>query len=149
MRHKDSTKDVNILFACTQNAVRSVIAEGLLRDRHHRDIGHIASCGVFAGSADGFAMAVMAEIDIDITAHEPVGFDLFSPDDFHIIISFSHDADHFVTGWAGTEITTLFWDVQPPKLSESSRDETLASYRALRDEIATRLDKFIVDYMDG
>ena len=58
MNHKDETKAVNILFACTQNAVRSVIAKGLLQQKHTSNIGQIASCGVIAGVPDGFAMAI-------------------------------------------------------------------------------------------
>jgi len=146
MSYKDEMKPVNILFACTQNAVRSVIAEGLLQNRQNPHIAQIASCGVVAGIADGFAMAVMAEAEIDITAHEPVGFELFSAENFQFIISFSHDADQFVQQWAGTDTTRLFWDVHPPIVSESSREETLASYRALRDEIAGRLDRFLQEY---
>ena len=96
MNHKDETKAVNILFACTQNAVRSVIAKGLLQQKHASNIGQIASCGVIAGVPDGFAMAVMLEIDIDITDHEPVAFDSFSAADFQFVISFSHDAEQVV-----------------------------------------------------
>jgi protein-tyrosine-phosphatase len=147
MRQKDETRAVNILFACTQNAVRSVIAEGLLLKKNAPKVSQIASCGVIAGVPDGFAMAVMSEIDIDITDHEPVGFDSFSAPDFQFVISFSHDADHVVKQWASPDTITLFWDVQAPILSESSREDTLASYRALRDDIAGRLDSFIADHL--
>ncbi|MGB2142304.1 MAG: low molecular weight phosphatase family protein [Candidatus Puniceispirillaceae bacterium] len=147
MNHKDETKAVNILFTCTQNAVRSVIAKGLLQQKHTSNIGQIASCGVIAGVPDGFAMAVMSEIDIDITDHEPVAFDSFSAADFQFVISFSHDAEHVVTQWASPDTTTLFWEVQAPVLSESSREDTLASYRALRDDIAGRLDSFISEHL--
>ena len=63
-----------MLFACTFNAVRSPMAEGLLRDRHGRRV-YVELVGIRQGSLDPFAVQVMDEIGIDISGHEPRTFD--------------------------------------------------------------------------
>ncbi len=138
-----SERNLKILFACTQNAVRSVIAEALLNQKNIPDIDKVRSCGVIVGVADGFTIAVMAELGIDVSSHEPTNFDALNPADFDIIISFSHDAEHFVQDWAIEGTNCMFWDVKPPLHSEHSRDETLLHYQHLRDDIAARIDGFI------
>ena len=54
-----------VLFACTMNSVRSPMAEGILKFLHGNNI-YIDSTGVRASEVDGFAVAVMDEIGIDM-----------------------------------------------------------------------------------
>jgi protein-tyrosine-phosphatase len=60
-----------VLFACSRNVVRSPMAEALLK-RHAGDRIYVQSAGVRPGEPDPFAIAVMAEIGIDISKHRPV-----------------------------------------------------------------------------
>ena len=46
-----TTADKQILFACTQNAVRSVIAKGLFETKSYSPAGRAVSCGVIEGAA--------------------------------------------------------------------------------------------------
>ena len=55
------TADKQILFACTQNAVRSVIAKGLFETKSYSSAGRAVSCGVIEGPLDGFVVAVLQE----------------------------------------------------------------------------------------
>ena len=89
-----------ILFVCTQNAVRSVIAEALFRQLKVAAHLNVMSCGVRVGAPDGFAMAVLDELGINVTEHEPRDFEGLSADDFTHIISFSSEARDFVTDWS-------------------------------------------------
>ena len=54
-----TTADKQILFACTQNAVRSVIAKGLFETKSYSPAGRAVSCGVIEGPLDGFVVAVL------------------------------------------------------------------------------------------
>jgi len=130
-----------LLFTCTQNAVRSVIAEALFRQLACASDYEIQSCGVTEGAADGYAIAVMLECGMDISAHESQSFSAFSPDDFDRIISFSAEAHDKASSWAGPDCKTELWEVRPPELNEQRREETLASYRQLREDIARRLEE--------
>ena len=58
----------SVLFACTRNIVRSPMAEALGRHFFGKEI-YFASAGVKRGQSDGFTIAVMDEIGIDLTKH--------------------------------------------------------------------------------
>ena len=58
----------SVLFACTLNTVRSPMAEALARHYFGREI-YFASAGLKRGEPDGFAMAAMEEIGVDITRY--------------------------------------------------------------------------------
>ncbi len=61
-----------ILFACSQNSLRSPMAEGIMKHLHGRRI-FIDSVGVRAGELDSFAVEVMDEIGISIENHRANG----------------------------------------------------------------------------
>ena len=129
-----------ILFVCTQNAVRSVIAEALFSRLSVANQLNFMSCGVRAGAPDGFAMAVLDEVGLNITDHVPKDFDGLSAGDFTHIISFSSEARDFIESWIDSQVRHDYWPVEPPQISERSRTITLESYRQLRDKIATQLE---------
>ena len=62
-----------ILFACNINAVRSAMAEAMVKHAFPGKI-FVDSCGVTPGIQDGFATAIMHEIGLDMSAHEPKSF---------------------------------------------------------------------------
>lgn len=129
-----------LLFTCTQNAVRSVIAEALFQQLVCASDYQISSCGVIEGATDGYAIAVMMEQGIDVSAHEARSFDSLSALEFDRIISFSAEAHDKAERWARAGCATELWEVRPPHLDERAREATLESYRALRDEIAAKLE---------
>ena len=137
-----TSAETTVLFACTQNSVRSVIAQALFEKRQFPMAGRAVSCGVIEGPLDGFVVSVLAEEGIDMSGYEAQVFDALSPDQFDLIISFSREADDKAGRWAKPGCKTLFWDVRPPEVSEHSRQETLDSYRQIRDEIDGRLAEF-------
>ena len=136
--------DKQILFACTQNAVRSVMAKGLFETKFDSSSGRPVSCGVIEGSLDGFVVAVLQEKGIDVSRHEAQVFEALDPAKFDLIVSFSREAEDKARRWANEGCKTLFWDVPPPHTNEGSRDTTLESYRRIRDQI----DQLLIDYFE-
>ena len=59
-----------ILFACNINAVRSAMAEAMVKVTCPGEI-FVDSCGVSPGNPDGFAVAVLQEIGIDMAKQSP------------------------------------------------------------------------------
>ena len=137
-----TTADKQILFACTQNAVRSVIAKGLFESKSYAPTVKAVSCGVIEGSLDGFVVAVLQEKGIDVSAHEAQVFEVLDPSNFKLIVSFSREAEDKARRWANEGCETLFWDVPPPHTNENSRDTTLEGYRQIRD----RIDRLLTNY---
>ena len=119
----------SILFVCNLNAVRSVLAEYMTNHWYQGEI--IAqSCGVIAGSPDGYAASVALEHDIDITAHESRYLSDLDVSAFDEIISFSEDAAQEVGRLDLSDtIRTDLWQVSDFAGIGNSRDERLAVYR--------------------
>lgn len=129
----------SVLFACTLNSIRSPMAAALLRQLHGSRV-FVASVGVRTAPIDPFAIAVMAELGIDIGAHQPRSFDDLDDTSFDIVISLSPDAQH-----AAVELTRSsaceveFWPVFDPTAVEGNREETLNAYRLVRDQLRKRI----------
>ena len=80
-----------VLFACTENALRSPMAESILKHFHGRQI-YVDSVGVRAGEVDGFAVEVLDEIGIDLSRHRSKSFDVLEDEFYDLIITLSPEA---------------------------------------------------------
>jgi protein-tyrosine-phosphatase len=129
----------SVLFACTQNALRSPMAEALMKYLHGAQI-YVQSVGVRPGEIDPFVLAVLDEIGIDLSRHRPKGFDDLEDDYFDLVISMSPEAQHRAVELTRTSSCALeFWPVLDPSLTEGTREAKLAAYRTLRDDLLQRL----------
>ncbi len=128
-----------VLFACSQNSVRSPMAEGLLK----HFLGHrvyVDSCGVRTSDVDGFAVAVMEEIGIDISKHRPKSFDDLEDTSFDLILSLSPEAQHSAVELTRTMACDVeFWNTFDPSMVEGSREARLDAYRKVRDQLEARI----------
>ncbi len=128
-----------VLFACSQNSVRSPMAEGLLK----HFLGHriyVDSCGVRTSEVDGFAVAVMEEIGIDISKHRSKSFDDLEDTSFDLILSLSPEAQHSAVELTRTMACEVeFWNTFDPSMVEGSREARLDAYRKVRDQLETRI----------
>ena len=122
------------------NSVRSPIAEGILKFLHGTRI-YVDSTGVRASEVDGFAVAVMDEIGIDIASHKPKVFEALEDSYFDLIISLSPEAQHRaieMTRVMAVEIE--FWNTFDPTVVETDdRELRLEAYRQVRDHLMDRL----------
>jgi arsenate reductase len=65
----------SVLFCCDHNAVRSPMAEGLMKKFYGHET-YVQSAGVLADmDVDGFAIAVCAELGIELARHKTRSFD--------------------------------------------------------------------------
>jgi protein-tyrosine-phosphatase len=133
----------SVLFACTHNAVRSPMAEAILKHLHGRTL-YVDSVGVRAGELDSFAIAAMEEIGIDIASHHPKIFDELEDTSFDLVISLSPEAQHSAVELTRTmDCEVEFWPVLDPTIVEGSRDVRLSAYRDVRDHLMRRIiDRF-------
>lgn len=133
-RSEPATKPV--LFACTLNCVRSVMAEAMFKDWAGRNA---QSCGVMPGPSNGFTVAVMQEIELDVSGHITQDFDSLSPDDFSLLITMSPEANAHAASWAGTKLEHQHWAIPEPGAGNGNREVQLNGYRSVRDEIAKQI----------
>jgi len=129
----------SVLFCCTQNALRSPMAEAMMKHLHGRRV-FVDSVGVRTGPLDDFAVAVMDEIGIDITRHKPKSFDDLEDDSFDLIISLSPEAQHKAVDMTRALAAEVeFWNTFDPSVVEGSREARLEAYRQVRDQLMHRL----------
>jgi protein-tyrosine-phosphatase len=129
----------SVLFACTLNSIRSPMAAALMRKLHGRRV-FIDSVGVRTAPVDPFAVAVMAEIGVDIKDHHAKSFDELEDTSFDLVISLSPDAQHTAVELTRSMACDVeFWPVLDPTGMEGNREETLSAYRMVRDQLQKRI----------
>jgi protein-tyrosine-phosphatase len=128
-----------VLFCCTMNSVRSPMAEAILKQIHGQRI-FVDSVGVRAQEIDGFVVAVMDEIGIDMAKHKSKTFDDLEDESFDLIISLSPEAQHKAVDMTRTMACDVeFWNTMDPSIVEGSREDRLEAYRAVRDGLMKRI----------
>ncbi len=131
-----------VLFACRSNAIRSPIAAALFSQIFGRAV-YVGSAGVRKGELDPFAVAVMAEIDVDISRHKPITFeelDELEGLNFDLIVTLSPEAHHRALELTRTSAVDIeYWPTVDPTDTEGSREQRLDAYRAVRDQLLKRM----------
>tara|TARA_B100000614_G_scaffold231414_1_gene225373 strand:- start:175 stop:609 length:435 start_codon:yes stop_codon:yes gene_type:complete len=131
----------SVLFACTHNAIRSPMAEGLMKLLHGRRV-YVDSVGVRPQEVDPFAVAVMDEIGVDISRHKAKSFDDLEDSSFDVIVSLSPEAQHSAVEMTRTNAADLmFWHTFDPTAVEGSRESRLMAYREVRDFLLRRIEE--------
>ena len=143
-----ATQPLAILFACGLNSVRSPIAAGLFAQMFGRTV-YVGSAGVRKAELDPFAVAVMAEIGVDISRHKPITFeelDELEGLNFDLIVSLSPEAHHRALELTRTNALDVeYWPTVDPTDTDGSREQRLDAYRAVRDHLLNRIrERFAV-----
>lgn len=131
----------SILFACDRNAIRSPMAAALMRQMYGHRV-YVDSAGVQTEgySVDPFAVAVMAEIGLDIAGHVPKSFDDLVDGSIDLIVSLSPQAHHWAVDLTHSMACDAeYWPSADPTLGYASRETTLEAYRQLRDALMAKI----------
>lgn len=133
----------SVLFACSMNAVRSPMAEALAKQLFGRDV-YFASAGVRAGELDGFAVAAMEELGIDISKHKPHTFEDLEDSSFDVIISLSPEAHHRALEFTRTmAVEVIYWPTIDPTAVQGTRENMLDAYRNVREGLSKKIKDFL------
>lgn len=128
-----------ILFVCGRNAVRSPMAQALT-DSLYPGRFYTASAGIVPGDRDPFVDAILAEIDLDLGDHRPVGLHDLHDLSFDLAITMAPEAHHQVLELTRTHaIEVEYWPTFDPTLAMGSREQILAAYRDLREHLSVRI----------
>ena len=129
----------SVLFCCTNNAIRSPMAEAMMKYLHGRRV-YVQSVGVRAGELDPFAVEVLDELGIDLKRHRPRDFDDLGDGYFDLVVSLSPEAQHSAVELTRSNAGDLeYWPMPDPSFVEASREVRLEAYRDLRDRLWHRL----------
>jgi protein-tyrosine-phosphatase len=133
-----------VLFACTMNSVRSVMAFSIMKHLYGK-FTYVDAAGVRAGELDPMAVEVMDEIGIEVAKYKPKTFDDMEDSTmFDLCITLSPEAQHRAVDLAHTSAIDIeYWPTHDPTLVEGNREQRLDAYRATRDALMKRIiDRF-------
>ena len=131
-----------VLFACGLNSVRSPVAAALFQQIFGRAV-YVGSAGVRKDQLDPFAVAVMAEVGLDISRHKPVTFeelDEWEGLNFDLIVTLAPEAHHRALELTRTSAVEVeYWPTPDPTVAEGNREQRLDAYRTVRDQILANI----------
>ncbi len=137
-----------ILILCTGNSCRSHLAEGILQKALGKNF-RVASAGSKpAGYVHPLAIKALAEIGIDISAHESKHMDLFLADEVETVITVCGNADQACPVFPG-QMNRHHWPFDDPAHATGSEEEQMAVFRRVRDEIDRVFQAYAAGRLDG
>jgi protein-tyrosine-phosphatase len=142
MRPARAARPQAVLFACGMNSVRSPMAAAMFGRMFGRT-AYVGSAGVRKGEVDGFAVAAMEEIGLDIARHRPITFEELEDLEglnFDLIVTLSPEAHHKALELTRTIAADVeYWPTADPTLAGGNREQQLAAYREVRDQLMRRI----------
>ena len=133
-----------VLFLCTGNSCRSQLAEGLLRNLAPAAYESLSAGSRPAEAVHPMAIAVMQELEIDISAQQPKSIEVFLAGEQpapNIVISVCAKASEECPAFTGAEILSMSLPFDDPAAAEGDDEEKLAVFRRVRDEIRETLQQ--------
>jgi len=145
---QDGTYDAlpqSVLFCCDHNSVRSPMAEGIMKKLYGTQC-YIQSVGVKNDlEIDGFAVAVCAEMGVELSRHRSRSFDEMEDwgDDlssFDLVLALSPASQRRALDLTRFyHLDVEYWPILDPTGLGDDREARLALYRQARDQIRDRL----------
>ncbi|MBE2215187.1 MAG: arsenate reductase ArsC [Opitutaceae bacterium] len=138
----------SVLILCTGNSCRSHMAEGILRAAAG-DLVDVFSAGSKpAGFVHPKAIAVLAEIGIDISAHTSKHMNEFLTRPITTVITVCGRADQLCPVYPG-QAYRHHWGFDDPAHAIGSEEEILAEFRRVRDEIRLVFGAYAAGLREG
>lgn len=135
----------SVLFCCDYNAVRSPMAEGLMKQLYGTR-SYVQSAGVRNDmEIDGFSVAVCAELGIELSRHRSRSFEEMQKwgDDlsqFDLIVALSPASQRMALELTRFyHLAVEYWPILDPTGLGETREAKLAAYRQTRDQIRDRM----------
>jgi len=130
-----------VLFACDHNAVRSPMAEGIMKKFYGRRI-FVQSVGVKHDlEIDGFSIAVAAEVGVSLEKHRVRSFDEMEEwgddiDGYDLVIALSPASQRRALEYTRFHALEVeYWPIFDPTGLATTREDNLKVYRQARDQI--------------
>lgn len=136
----------NVLFLCTGNSARSIIAEALL-NKAGRGKFHAYSAGSYPkGAVNPWALKLIANIGLPTDGLRSKSWDEFAkpgvtPMDFVITVC-DNAAGEVCPIWPGMPITA-HWGIPDPAAVEGTDAEIAAAFSLAARQLRTRIDLFL------
>jgi arsenate reductase len=132
---------LRVLFVCTGNSARSLMAEALLR-RHGGDRFEVHSAGTDPRGVNPLTLRVLAESGIDASWARSKSVDEFRGQTFDYVVTVCDQARQVCPVFPGVH-ETLHWGYEDPAEATGSEEERLAVFRRVFLAMGERIAQFV------
>ncbi len=137
----DARAPIRVLFVCTHNSARSVMAEILLR-RKGGDAFEVFSAGTEPGAVRPLTLRVLQEGGFDTSGLRSKSVDEFLGQRFDYVITVCDQARQSCPVFPGSG-ESLHWGYEDPSEASGTDEEKLAVYRRVFTQIGNRIGQFV------
>jgi arsenate reductase len=131
---------IRVLFVCTGNSARSVMAEALLR-QHGGDAFEVYSAGTEPKGINPLTLRVLAEAGIDASWARSKSVDEYLGQSFDYVVTVCDQARQSCPVFPGVH-ESLHWGYEDPAAAEGTEEERLAVFRKVFIQLGERIRQF-------
>lgn len=136
-----SEPPIRVLFVCTGNSARSVMAEALVRTKGG-DAFEVHSAGTEPREINPLTLKVLAEAGIDVSWARSKSVTEFLGQRFDYVVTVCDEARQVCPVFPGVH-ESLHWGYEDPAESEGTEEERLAVFRRVFVQLGERINQFI------
>jgi arsenate reductase len=131
---------IRVLFVCTGNSARSLMAEALLR-QHGGDAFEVYSAGTEPKGINPLTLRVLAEAGIDASWARSKSVEEFLGQSFDYVVTVCDQARQSCPVFPGIH-ESLHWGYEDPAAAEGTEEERLAVFRKVFIQLGERIRQF-------
>ncbi len=131
---------IRVLFVCTGNSARSVLAEALLR-QHGGDAFEVFSAGTEPKGINPLTLRVLADTGIDASWARSKSVEEFLGQSFDYVVTVCDQARQACPVFPGVH-ESLHWGYEDPAAAVGSEEERVAVFRKGFTQLGERIRQF-------
>ena len=133
---------IRVLFVCTGNSARSIMAEALLR-HHGGDRFEVHSAGTEPKGVNPLTLRILAEAGMDASFAHSKSVHEFLGQRFDYVVTVCDQARQVCPVFPGVH-ESLHWGYEDPAEAEGTEDQRLAVFRRVFIQLGERVQQFAV-----
>jgi arsenate reductase len=133
---------IRVLFVCTGNSARSVMAEALLR-QHGGDRFEVFSAGTEPKGINPLTVRVLTDAGIDASTARSKSVTEFLGQSFDYVVTVCDEARQSCPVFPGVH-ESLHWGYEDPAEAVGTEEERLAVFRKVFIQLAERVKQFAI-----
>lgn len=134
------TGAIRVLFVCTGNSARSIMAEALLR-HHGGNRFDVHSAGTVPRGVNPLTMRVLEEAGIDASGARSKSVNEYIDQTFDYVVTVCDEARQVCPVFPGVH-ASLHWGYEDPAEAEGTEEERLMVFRKVFIQIGERVRQF-------
>lgn len=132
---------IRVLFVCTGNSARSIMAEAQLR-HHGKGAFEVFSAGTEPKSINPLTLRALAESGIDASFARSKSVTEFQGQPFDYVVTVCDQARRACPIFPGVH-ESLHWGYEDPAAAEGTEDERMAVFRKVLIQLGQRISQFV------